>query len=251
MFSNALLCLMWIILYAEGERCIGGGECSVGGYITPLSAPPRIAVDIDEVLFPWRELFCVYYNTVWASNYTIGLEDFASDTWEGFLHTTPVEKEALIDAFQASEMFAVSQQTPLAGSTEALLLFRKMGYSIVAVTSRAHTLRSYTVRLLETFFPGVFDAVVFGNNHALQGIKKTKGELCEELHCDYLIDDMVLHCNDVASYGVRAMLFGNYSWNSPSNEGLAALDKSVIRVGGWSEVVDWFSTELPTVTPAR
>ena len=91
-----------------------------------------------------------------------------------------------------------------------------------------------TYEWVKKYFPGVFEGVHFvpiweTNN------KVTKAEICQQIGADYLIDDLPRHCNLAAEVGIKALLFGDYSWNR--NE---EITEGVTRVKDWPAVVEYF-----------
>ena len=49
---------------------------------------------------------------------------------------------------------------------------------LVVVTSRQHVIQKPTLQWLELHYPGIFEEVHFGNHWALEGISKSKSEIC-------------------------------------------------------------------------
>jgi hypothetical protein len=93
-------------------------------------------------------------------------------------------------------------------------------------------------------FPGIFNGDIhyvgiWGSGaHILNKLRQTKAELCRELDIDYLIDDQLKHCIGVAEIGIRALLFGDYSWNQVNQ-----LPKMVTRVKDWAAVLEYFNEQ--------
>jgi len=79
-------------------------------------------------------------------------------------------------------------------------------------------------------FAGIWDKISDAS------IARTKGELCQELGADYIIDDQLKHCVGAAKLGLKALLFGNYLWNQNGS-----LPENVQRVDDWSGVLRYFS----------
>lgn len=82
----------------------------------------------------------------------------------------------------------------------------------------------------------MFRQVAFGNHWGLEGKKIRKVDLCRELGASVLIDDSLIYAREVASVGIKALLFdleGTYMWNKSD-----ALPLGVTRVFGWDDVLE-------------
>ena len=90
----------------------------------------------------------------------------------------------------------------------------------MVVTSRQHSIAEETRRWLDAHFPDTFAQVVFGNHWGQSGVKRSKAELCAELHARVLIDDLVDYAHQCSHVVERVIIFGEYNWNKsagPSN----------------------------------
>lgn len=46
------------------------------------------------------------------------------------------------------------------------------------IRSRQNVIKDHTIDWLEKNFPGIFQEIHFGNHFALEGVPKTKAEIC-------------------------------------------------------------------------
>lgn len=133
-----------------------------------------------------------------------------------------------MDEFLTSPEFL--NQKPMIHSQEVLHNLKK-DYSFVVVTSRHHFLRNHTQQFLDVYFPGIFAEVKMGNHFAVDGVKKSKTELCQESDACLLIDDCLDYVQHAALHNIKAILFGEYPWNKYDE-----LHASVRRAKSWTEV---------------
>ena len=162
------------------------------------------------------------------------------EVWGG----TREEATVRVHDFFASPFFAAIR--PIDGSVEAVRRLRRR-FRLVIVSSRVYALRSATEEWLSAHFGSCFDAVYLGNHYGREGsgAPKSKPELCRAAGAEWLIDDGLHYCEQVAADGVRAILFdwnGMYSWNhSASAERLSAL--RIVRAKDWPQIVDILERE--------
>jgi uncharacterized HAD superfamily protein len=83
--------------------------------------------------------------------------------------------------------------------------------------------------MLTEFFPGIFTSIEYTSTYA--GRSRSKGDVCEQIGADLLIEDHLGHAKEVAERGIEVLLFGSYPWNQAKK-----LPKSIRRVRDWAEV---------------
>lgn len=89
----------------------------------------------------------------------------------------------------------------------------------MVVTSRQHVIRQPTLQWLDTYFPGTFVDVHFGNHYALSGPSMSKSEICKQVGAQVLIDDNPRYALECAQAGIQVLLFdwdGSYAWSKTS-----------------------------------
>lgn len=194
-----------------------------------------VAVDLDEVLCPFVEQLCKFYNKnafkySFAVPQRLGVKDFTSyrfcEVWGG----NDLQSLDIVHEFFESAFFA--DMPVIQGAHEGVTELRNAGFDLVVVTSRQSFIENATKAWLDKYFPQMFTNVVFGNHWGLHGQKVSKSKLCRLVRADILIDDSVSYTMECANEGVKALLFGSYPWNSLGDVE-QALPPSVERVSDW------------------
>jgi 5'(3')-deoxyribonucleotidase len=162
-----------------------------------------IAIDCDDVLLPSTRTIVDLYNqrhntnVTYARAHTSGNEEWAA---------LREEVRDRIHAVQLSEEYANIQPFP-----EAVVAVRQLaadGHRLHMVTARDSKLLQATEAMLKEYFDeGVFTTL----EHV--GLDGTKGDVCQRLQADVLIDDSLKHLANAAEYGIDGLLwFGDYPW---------------------------------------
>lgn len=186
-----------------------------------------IAVDIDDVLAAHAEAFVDHSNANYGTNITI--EEYIEE-WSKLWGVGHDEVERRATEFHHPDIVgnfgAFEAALPVLNSL-------KENRNLVIVTARRKKLLDTTRNWLSHHFDGVFSEIHFvpiwePNNTV------TKADICTSIGPQYLIDDLVRHCNLAAEVGIRPLLFGNYSWNQGESQ------QDVTRVKNWQEVLEYF-----------
>jgi 5'(3')-deoxyribonucleotidase len=168
---------------------------------------PVIAVDIDDVLFPFVLGMAEYHNH--HKGTTLSPEDFTSfnfmDVWGG----TQDETNSMIDGFMEADYLRLQ---PEPGAKEALARL-KNDFDVVLVTARNQMFEANTVLWLRHHLPDLFKDVVFAGNPHDGRAYQPKGIICKELGARLLIDDHPLNLMSATECGVEGILFGSKAWS--------------------------------------
>ena len=187
---------------------------------------PVLAVDIDEVLFPFVPEMLKHYNELDGSAHRVEeVLSFEFSIWDE-------PDEAKIERVHQFSRLDHREIPPLEGTIKALRRLRK-SYSIAIVTSRDPEFEASTRNWLDHHFGGLYDRLILTGNHYSGRAYRSKVEVCLELGASYLVDDQLHYAADSSKHGLPMFLFGNYPWNKAE-----VLPKGVTRVAGWGEVVD-------------
>lgn len=193
---------------------------------------PIIAVDIDDVLFPFMPEIIKHYNELKAAN--LKPEDFHSyhliEVWGG----TEDEATAFVRRVHQSDMLLIP---PIAGAKE-VLDYLASRYELHIVTSRPVLVETQTKAWLNHYFPDMFKRIDLIGNHYDGVATHTKAEVCEEIGAAYLIDDQPRYIEECAQEGITGVLFGNYAWNKQFK-----LPSNVTRCLDWPAVRAFFEKE--------
>jgi len=114
-------------------------------------------------------------------------------------------------------------------------------HDLIVVTSRRISIKPETDKWLNYHFPGCFGRVVYAgmwDNDSPETfdaqVAVTKTYICKQLGVNLIIDDQIKHCESASSAGIKAILFGNYSWNKDR----VNLEHNVVAKTKWPEVTE-------------
>lgn len=188
---------------------------------------PILALDLDELLFPFAENFLKYVNNERGTGFSI--DDIPGYLFKGLPDIPLPEVLQLIGAFLTRTGL---QPLPLQGAVEAVEQLKHQ-FELVVVTARYDELKEATLAWLQTYFPDMFERIVLCNSFAVtRPNTRTKVDVCLELGAVALVDDSVAHVTEMATDGKRGVLFGDYPWNQTDE-----LPEGVTRARNWDEVL--------------
>ena len=190
---------------------------------------PTVAIDVDDVLAAHADAFISFSNRRYGTNFSI--EDYHDD-WPKLWGISHEEMEKRAKEFHTTQSVAKYQ---LIQEADNVILKLKESYRLFLVTARPKYNIESTYDWINRNFSGVFEDIHFvpiwePNNTV------TKADICKQIGADFLIDDLPQHCNIAAQGGIKALLFGDYSWNR--NEEIL---NGVTRVKDWNEVLKYFN----------
>lgn len=199
---------------------------------------PIIAVDIDDVLADSASRFIEYSNKTWGTSLTI--DDYSED-WSSLWGIDDKETE-----MRSVQYFSSGIVNLYDHDNEAVSVFLKLKkkYDLILVTSRSILLKEDTIIWINLKYPGVFRSQdiyfsgIWDNGVSGVAVSSNKGQIVKDLGVKYIIDDQVKHCVGAYNHGIKALLFGDYSWNRKE-----ILPKGIIRVSDWSEVLKYFEKQ--------
>ncbi len=200
-----------------------------------LSKKPVIAIDIDEVLFPFTPEFLASHNAKHGTS--LEPSDITNYHYIEELYNFKggEDSEDLIESF-FNEVYK-GNIGPYNGAIEAIEKLKK-NFTLEIVTARRPSTLAITEKWLNRHFPAVFNGVHFPR---LKPKDTTKVEVCKEIGAKYLIDDHPDNMQGVHDAGITPLLFGeDYPWNK--EHGI----EGVIRVKSWAEVLEFFDEEQQT-----
>lgn len=190
------------------------------------SGRATLAVDLDNVLFPFTAEMSRYHNTVYGTSFA-----FTDYTNYNFWLLWEV---ALPEAVRRIQEFLLHDDTllipPVPGACEAVCHLRAT-YDLIIVTARAHDIEEATRRWVMRHFPDCFRDILFSNAFALQGTPIPKSALCHDHGAHLLIDDHVDNIEECRRADLQVLLFGEYPWNQADD-----LHHTVVRALDWKAV---------------
>lgn len=186
-----------------------------------------IAVDLDGVLSDTLSAFIQFHNEVYKT--ALARNHFYSDYYWEVLNE---EKEITIAKFQHfTKTHHFQNIQPVKGAIKAITFLAKH-HQLIVITARGQELAEETNTWIRRHFPNKFkDIHVI--NHALfakTGKTVSKGELCQKLNVDIVIEDNLHHAHDCVSDTTRVFLI-NQLWNK------GALSKGISRVNSWKDLI--------------
>lgn len=191
-------------------------------------AKKTIAVDLDDVLAQHATAFVSFSNAYYGTN--LNPEDY-DDYWMNLWGELPDEEiERRAAEFHIPETTLAYAKIEEA---EPVLTRLRQDYDLVIVTARPKQIIPATYEWLNLHYEGVFGDVHFVPIWEPDN-KTTKADICNEIGAEFLIDDVVKHCNIAAEGGITALLFGDYGW------GKKETDPRVTRVKDWQAVQEYF-----------
>ncbi len=195
-----------------------------------------IAIDCDDVLTDTLPKVVDDYNRLYSTN--VGLEHMYVD------HNSIPEVFGTKTGQEAIQRFhAIYRQEgyyeallPVEGAVEAISRLAKK-HELHVVTGRQSFLKSATKYTLDKYFPDAFTSVEHTNYYKDDTEKtathRSKAEVCKAIHADILIDDHIVHGEDVLNAGVESViLFGDYPWNKRDS-----LVPGMTRCSNWKEAL--------------
>lgn len=188
----------------------------------------RIAIDIDDVLADHVESFVEFSNKFHGTN--LKPEDY-DERWDEIWRVDNEEIERRAKKFHVPENVAA-----FAVKKESIVALKKLSghFDLFIVTARKEHLIDITRAWINQYFPNTFKGMHFVPIWE-PGNTITKADICKQIGVDYLIDDLASHCNGAAEVGIKAILFGNYSWNRNKR-----LNDGTTRCQNWDEVLAYF-----------
>lgn len=162
-----------------------------------------IAVDCDDVLVHTTEYIVTTYNTRYGTQVAMKNAHLSGNAdWEA--ERDEVLKR--IHDIQRSE--ACARIAPLELTKKVVKRLAKR-HELHLVSARSEEILDITEKMLEEHFPACFTTI----QHV--GTERSKGEVCEYLSADVMIDDNAKHLVSAGEAGVRLLIqYGTYPWQN-------------------------------------
>lgn len=179
-----------------------------------------ITVDCDDVLVSTSPFFVDLYNKTYGTNGTLEYAHSPDPkVWQA-------DEQVIGDRwFAMTEHEDYKKLAPTETETAVLRRLAKV-HELHLVTARKEGEREFTQYMLDQHLEGVFQSMTF------VGWAGSKGDICNNLQADVLIDDSFRHLVSAYNRGVRNLLwFGDYPWQTEEPG-----DVPIRRCLGWSDV---------------
>ncbi len=190
----------------------------------------RIAIDVDEVLFPFVANFCDFHNDKYQTS--LHPDQFHSYEFQHVLDATFEETVERVYEFNEADHRHIS---PIEEVETAIDLLSQ-DYDLDIVTARHPKFEATTKNWILQHFGEKFSEIVHIGYFAVMEKPRLKVDVCRDLGAIALVDDSIGHVAQCAERGIDGILFGNYSWNRAQT-----LPDGVVRCASWSEVVAYFN----------
>lgn len=185
----------------------------------------RIGIDLDEVLCEFLRGMIEFHNKKEKTSFVF--DDFFSysfwEVWGGSKEDTIKE----VYEFHESDLF--KNLIPVRGAVEAVKSLSG-NHELFIITARQYSAKKETLNWLSKYFEDCFNDVIFVNHLALEGTPRSKGDVCDELNIDVMIEDSGVYAEDCLRGSRRVFLF-NKPWNKKK------VSERIVRVNSWDEVV--------------
>ena len=189
-----------------------------------------IAIDCDDVLIETTEYIVDVYNQQYDTSVALDKShDQNNEQWRVPDGTLLIQR---FNEIQSTEAYARLVPMP-----EALRVVKQLArdHELHLVTARDGSIEAITEAMLDEYLPGCFTSM----EHV--GRDRSKGEVCQQLEADILIDDSIRNLQSALEYGLPAggaLHFGEYAWNrvEPLPEGVVtcfdweAVEREVERI---------------------
>ncbi|MFO0781900.1 MAG: hypothetical protein U0524_03360 [Candidatus Saccharimonadales bacterium] len=189
----------------------------------------KIAVDIDEVLFPFMPHFLEHHNSQNETN--VIAEQFRT---YNFATDLGVPLEEAVDHAYSFTGADHGHIRPIEDAKQGIDKLAEK-YELSIVTARHPQFEANTLSWVNEHFPDVFSNITFIGFAAIMEKPKTKAEICHALGASTLIDDSLVHVSQCVDAGIDGILFGDYPWNQS-----AQLPDGIKRCVDWSAVLEHF-----------
>lgn len=190
---------------------------------------PLLAVDLDEVIFPFTREYVRYFNSDHGTHYS--LDDLETYYYVEQLHGID-DMDVIEDMIHKFHARAVRDKIlPYSGAVDALQKLSS-AYEIVIITARHPAVQELTHTWIQEHLGELASEVHFAHETADQ---QTKADICHKLGVSVMIDDMVKHFRGCPEVGVRCLLFGNMPWTKADE---ATMPVGIERVENWKEVLE-------------
>ncbi len=194
---------------------------------------PIIAVDIDDVLAAHAEGFVAFSNEKWGTR--LQPEDY-DEHWVKMWKIEHEEVERRASEYHKSGTFGRLRHNK---DAIPVLLELSKDYELVIITARRKEIQKESLEWINERYPNIFSAVHFAgiwDTTTHMSHTMTKAELCKTIGVSFLIDDQLKHCEGAAAIGIKAVLFGSYTWNRKDE-----LMDGVERCEDWHVVGEYFN----------
>lgn len=188
---------------------------------------PVIAVDFDDVIYPFNASFMEWHNRTYGTRHTY--QDLTSYKME---EVWGCNTETIIERAQKFwQAYEYRLPRPITGSQEGIVLLAKIA-RLEVVTSRPKYIASQTIDFAERYFPDCFSNIHLTNSFAPKAgtNKYPKSEICRNIGACIIIEDAMSHATELAKSGI-SVIMPDRPWNQ------GEVPEGVVRAKSWEDIV--------------
>ncbi len=185
----------------------------------------RIGIDLDDVVFEFVVNLLKHYEEEYGKK--INYEEVKNYHFYDVFNISKKEFEDLFFSYFNKEKFENLELCELAYTSIDKL---SKGHEIFFITSRSR--KEGTLESLNKHFNHIDFELYFSSNPYIGNQGKTKGEICNELKIDFMIEDSKEHAEICAEHGIKTFLLDK-PWNRHCQE-----HENIIKVNNWDEVLN-------------
>lgn len=187
-----------------------------------------IAIDLDGVLSDTLAAFIAFHNETYSTK--LERKHFHSDRYWEIVGETKEVFAKKFDHFTETSYFQEIQ--PVKDAISAIT-YLAQHHQLIVITARQTELAKKTNEWIAKHFPNKFKDV-YVINHAVfakKGMTMRKGELCQKLGVDILVEDSLENANECVSERTKILLL-DMLWNQGN------LQEGIYRILSWKHVAN-------------
>jgi 5'(3')-deoxyribonucleotidase len=184
--------------------------------------PRRIAVDLDEVLFPLLKPMMKYHRVNEPSTMRYPYK------FSEVFGVTPDRAQSMLYAY--CDTYEFENQRPVIGARHNVEAISQNVDKMYIVTGRQEFLRDKTEKWIQTHFPNVFNDIIFTNSYTPDEIRKA--DVCKALNADLVIDDLIETCKDCKELKIKSINYIGipvYPWCTPERS-------EIFKAASWTDI---------------
>jgi len=186
----------------------------------------KIGIDLDDVVFDFISLVLKKYKEIFEKE--ILFEEVSSFYFSRVFNLSQEEVDLFFKKILIKESV---ENLELCEFAKEIILELSNFHEIYFITSRVEA-REGTLESLEKHFSEIDFELIFSSNPYCKNKGKTKGEICNELGIDFMIEDSKEHAEICAENGIKTFLLEK-PWNKDCRE-----HEDIIKVKDWNEILE-------------
>ncbi|MBT4376769.1 hypothetical protein HOD29_05325 [archaeon] len=191
----------------------------------------KIGIDLDDVVFDFIQTILDFY--LQEYNRVILFENVHTFQLDEIFN---ISLEETMNLIKKMALEGLVENMSLCKDAKESIYELSKDHDIYFITSRL--VRDYTPESLDNNFGDIKFGLYYSSNPYVGTKGKTKGEICNELGIDLMIEDSREHAEICARKGVKTFLL-NKPWNKAYD-----LGENIKRVYNWKQVLEGIENGL-------